>query len=61
MVAMRNEIVRCTMKSEQARMKSSAKASDEIKSASHLSAKRDFIAKRFHPPKVDFFRIGGFS
>ena len=31
-------------------------ASDEIKSAFHRPAKRDFIAKRFHPPKVDFFR-----
>jgi len=31
-------------------------ASDEIKSALSLPEKRDFIAKRFHPPKVDFFR-----
>ena len=31
-------------------------ASDEIKSASTSCRKADFIAKRFHPPKVDFFR-----
>ena len=36
-------------------------ASDEIKSASISCRKADFIAKRFHPPKVDFFRIGGFN
>jgi hypothetical protein len=26
------------------------------KSASPIPTKSDFIAKRFHPPKVDFFR-----
>ena len=31
------------------RMKSSAFASDEIKSAIHSCRKADFIAKRFHP------------
>jgi len=31
-------------------------ASDEIKSASISCRKADFIAKRFHPPQVDFFR-----
>ena len=55
----KNEIVRCTMKSE--------RGSDEIfslrlqmisslrsgKSASISRRKADFIAKRFHPPKVD--------
>ena len=55
-----NEIVRscsatdCTMKSLQARMKSSAFASDEIKSDSHIPTKSDFIAKRFHPTQVGF-------
>ena len=49
-----NEIVLCTMKSEQARMKSSAFASDEIKSASPIQTKSDFIAKRFHPTQVGF-------
>ena len=49
-----NEIVLCTMKSSQARMKSSAFASDEIKSASPNPTKSDFIAKRFHPTQVGF-------
>ena len=44
----------CTMKSSQARMKSSAFASDEIKSASPNPTKSDFIAKRFHPTQVGF-------
>ena len=35
-------------------------ASDEIKSASPLPTKRDFIAKRFHPPQADLSSIGGF-
>jgi hypothetical protein len=57
-----NEIVLRTMKS--------SLRSDEIfgvppqmisslrsgKSASNSCRKADFIAKRFHPPKVDFFR-----
>ena len=43
------------MKSSQARMKSSAFASDEIKSASPIPTKSDFIAKRFHPAQVGFF------
>ena len=42
------------MKSSQARMKSSAFASDEIKSASPNPTKSDFIAKRFHPTQVGF-------
>ena len=42
------------MKSSQARMKSSAFASDEIKSASLIPTKSDFIAKRFHPTQVGF-------
>ena len=42
------------MKSSQARMKSSAFASDEIKSASPIPTKSDFIAKRFHPTQVGF-------
>ncbi|MBQ7336837.1 MAG: hypothetical protein IJW40_00105 [Clostridia bacterium] len=46
---LQHEIVLRTMKSEHARMKSSAKASDEIKSASPIPTKSDFIAKRFHP------------
>ena len=49
-----NEIVLCTMKSSQARMKSSAFASDEMKSASPIPTKSDFIAKRFHPTQVGF-------
>jgi len=49
-----NEIVLCTMKSSQARMKSSAFASDEIKSAAPIPTKSDFIAKRFHPTQVGF-------
>ncbi len=32
-----------------------------MKSASFSCHKADFIAKRFHPPQVDFFRNGGFS
>ena len=43
------------MKSKQVWMKSSAFASDEIKSASPFPAKSDFIAKRFHPAQVGFF------
>ena len=31
-------------------------ASDEMKSATTLPAKRDFITKWFHPPQVDFSR-----
>ena len=54
-----NEIVLRTMKSE--------RGSDEIFSLrlqmklnpSSLPAKRDFIAKRFHPPKVDLSRPQG--
>ena len=42
------------MKSSRARMKSSAFASDEIKSASPNPTKSDFIAKRFHPTQVGF-------
>ena len=49
-----NEIVLCTMKSSQARMKSSAFASDEMKSASLIPTKSDFIAQRFHPTQVGF-------
>jgi len=56
-----NEIVRCTMKS--------SLRSDEIFSLRLQMklnpppnpAERDFIAKRFHPPKVDFTRVCGFS
>ena len=39
-----------------ARMKSSAYGLRWNEIRLHLPAKRDFIAKRFHPPKVDFFR-----
>ena len=49
-----NEIVLRTMKSSQARMKSSAFASDEIKSAAPIPTKSDFIVKRFHPTQVGF-------
>ena len=49
-----NEIVLRTMKSSQARMKSSAFVSDEIKSASPIPTKSDFIAKKFHPTQVGF-------
>ena len=55
-----NEIVLCTMKSSQARMKSSAFASDEIKSASSITALAGFhrvaissTAVGFLPPTAD--------
>ena len=51
-----NEIVRCTMKSGKLGRNLRRAASDEIKSAFISCLKADFIAKRFHPPKVDFFR-----
>ena len=51
-----NEIVLCTMKSEQARMKSSAFASDEMKSASYHPALAGFHRAAISSTKVDLFR-----
>ena len=43
-----------TMKSKQVWMKSKPYGFDEIKSASPIPMKSDFIAKRFHPTQVGF-------
>ena len=51
-----NEIALCAIKSSLCSDEIFGSASDEIKSASTIPTKSDFIAKRFHPPKVDLFR-----
>ena len=51
-----NEILLCRMKSKQVWMKSSAKASDEIKSASPNPALAGFHREAISSTKVDLFR-----